>query len=284
MAIVFKEPLDLPPIPLPKKMYDSVEASNEAFYTAAASDDDDIENIYTKVNQDLLTNGYSDLQEIAINKYKSEQNQQNKNIVDSLIADPAVDMQDKKNALELYATGGYVSSDLKDRYQNSLISPININSIEETENQKAALEGLEIKRIKNNDDIVVEKIHKIDKEIKKISNDNTQLPKEEIAKQVEEKVISQAEILLKNIEESTGFKALTELDGTMYLPQMYDSDIAKDFYDGKDLTLDAVNFSEFVVNMFRAIASFSATGVDVYTDEIGEQYDLAAQKFKEQNT
>ena len=283
MAIVFKEPLDLPPIPLPKKMYDSVEASNEAFYTAAASDDDDIENIYTKVNQDLLTNGYSDLQEIAINKYKSEQNQQNKNIVDSLIADPAVDMQDKKNALELYATGGYVSSDLKDRYQNSLISPININSIEETENQKAALEGLEIKRIKNNDDIVVEKIHKIDKEIKKISNDNTQLPKEEIAKQVEEKVISQAEILLKNIEESTGFKALTELDGTMYLPQMYDPDIAKDFYDGRDLTLDVVNFSEFVVNMFRAIASFSATGVDVYTDEIGEQYDLAAQKFKEQN-
>ena len=67
MALIFKEPLDLPPIPLPKKMYDSVEASNEAFYTTAALDYNDVEATYLKINQDLLNNGYSDLQEVAIN-------------------------------------------------------------------------------------------------------------------------------------------------------------------------------------------------------------------------
>ena len=279
MALIFKEPLDLPPIPLPKKMYDSVEASNEAFYTTAALDYNDVEATYLKINQDLLNNGYSDLQEVAINKYKSEQNQQNKNIVDSLIADPAVDMQDKKNALELYATGGYISSDLKKRYQNSLISPINMDSIDETENQKAALDGLEIKRIKNNDDIVVEKIHRLEEENKKISSDNTQLPKNEIAKKIEDNVVKQAEILVQNLEESTGFKALTKLDGNIFETQIYDPGLAE----GSNLVLDAVNIGEFVVNMIRAVASFGATAIDVYGDEIEEQYNLAVQKFKEQN-
>lgn len=311
MALIFKEPLDLPPIPLPKEVWSEEDASNEAFYTAATLDSPDVEKTYTKVNQDLLSKGFSNLQKLAIDKYKDEQDNQNQIIVDSLIEDPSVSMQDKKNALELYATGGYISNDLKKRYQTNLLSPVNMASVDETETQVAALEDLDFKQKENNSVVAQEKVTEIDNEIVKVKSVDSQLPQLQIDTEVKEKIGKQVEILLKDIKDTVGVDSIfkegifeypdintpdfklpnitlpnaPDLEGfsNVQETQLFDPGLGKDFMSLKQLELEGINAAEVATNMIKAVLSYGATGWDTYWDTNWQNYEKAKTKFKEQN-
>ena len=73
MALIFQENLELPEETAAKFVFSDSDASNKAFYTAAATDADP-EVTYTETKAQLLNEGTSPLEDLAINKYKEDQN------------------------------------------------------------------------------------------------------------------------------------------------------------------------------------------------------------------
>jgi len=304
MALIFQEQLELPEIYLPKEVFSDDDASKEAFYTAAATDtgeDGNLEQVYSKTKTELTNQGFSELRDLAIKSYENDQNTQNKFIVNNIIDDPGISRQDKKNALELYATGGFISSKLKDRYQSSIKYLADEKNNEKVLQQEASIEALDESNAITNKEVKEEKINLLDAEIESILL-NENLPKVEKKKEVKKKVLKQIETIIKEIPPADLIEQTKDLvtlvpsieakfDGTIYESQMEDPSISKDFYPLKNLPADALSTVEFGYNVIKTVIGFvdymSTSAVETYINEIkigtSRAWEKTTKKIKEQN-
>ena len=261
MAIIFKElDLDLPEITVPKVLWDKEDASNEAFYTSAAIGGENPEEAYLKTNSDLVTKGFSDLRDLAVKTYEKDQSEQNKLIVNNIIDDPSLDKQDKKNALELYATGGYISSDLKKRYQSSIKNLTNpLNPIEEVE-QIAAIEALDKENLKTNEAIINKTVEDVSTNIDTILV-NEAIPEEARKIEVTTEVVNKIEKLITLNPDSEGVDFLKKLNTAIKKTPGTLLDTAKNTLDmagfvTENLAGDAANIGGFVADSIKALLGF----------------------------
>ena len=261
MAIIFKElDLDLPEITVPKVLWDKEDASNEAFYTSAAIGGENPEEAYLKTNSDLVTKGFSDLRDLAVKTYEKDQSEQNKLIVNNIIDDPSLDKQDKKNALELYATGGYISSDLKKRYQSSIKNLTNpLNPIEEVE-QIAAIEALDKENLKTNEAIINKTVEDVSTNIDTILV-NEAIPEEARKIEVTTEVVNKIEKLITLNPDSEGVDLLKKLNTAIKKTPGTLLDTAKNTLDmagfvTENLAGDAANIGGFVADSIKALLGF----------------------------
>jgi len=96
-------------------VYPEKQASDKAFYTARSYSKDPV-NDFKKIRGELSQAGNSELYDIAQKQWVNEQAVDNKNAIISLIQDPTIESNAKKDALISYSLGGYISSDIKDKY------------------------------------------------------------------------------------------------------------------------------------------------------------------------
>jgi hypothetical protein len=107
--------LSLPPIEEDKKLPRAKDAYEDAFYAVGSFSNTPIEDL-KKAADDLLETGYSDLVSTAKQRWATEQDPAIKKTIEGIIADPTIPRDKKTDVLYTYSIGGYVSTDLKDKY------------------------------------------------------------------------------------------------------------------------------------------------------------------------
>lgn len=105
----------LPPVEVEKPVMSETHASDVAFYAAGSSSPNPIEE-YHQIYADLTQKGSSLAIENATKAWEQEQDAGTKQAVKGIIEDPSIDVNDKRQILNTYAMGGYISKDLKDKY------------------------------------------------------------------------------------------------------------------------------------------------------------------------
>lgn len=105
----------VPPIEEDKALPTEQEASEKAFYAAATSEENPIQNYYIS-KMDLQTTGNSDFVNAAESRWKDEQDKDTRDAVEGVIADPSIDRGIKLGVLQQYSLSGYLPKSLKDRY------------------------------------------------------------------------------------------------------------------------------------------------------------------------
>lgn len=269
MALIFQENLELPEETAAKFVFSDSDASNKAFYTAAATDADP-EVTYTETKAQLLNEGSSPLEDLAINKYKEDQNIQNKSIVNSIISDPDIDKQEKKNALELYATGGYISSDLKTKYQSSIKTLVPIDIPENNEIQKAAIEVLDKVNTESNAASKVNKIKTLKDDIENISV-NQLIPIEIKQKEIKEKNIEKIKLSIPEVPDEESVTLINKLSDAFTFGNINKTKDALSKameISPKDVAILGLNIEDFAIKAGVALLTFgtytTATAADYY--------------------
>jgi hypothetical protein len=107
--------LVLPPVETSNPILSEEANLDTAFYTAGSSSPNPIEDFKT-IAAELRQKGQSDIVDNAKAAWEKEQDLALKDSVKLFIEDESVPMDQKRSALELYATGGYLSKDLRDKY------------------------------------------------------------------------------------------------------------------------------------------------------------------------
>lgn len=116
---------ELPPLEQEQTPITESVANTKAFYGAAVAEGEDPVSDYQTIKTELTTQGYSALLDSAEKKWVAEQDAFGKEYFTNLIADPNVDINTKRQALSLYATSGYISKSLKDKYvENIAVKPV----------------------------------------------------------------------------------------------------------------------------------------------------------------
>lgn len=110
-------PLEVGARPVPERA-----ANEKAFYTAATlqTDEQDPISVYNTVKTELMSEGISKAYDLAKNKWIQEQDEFGKEYFAELISNPNVSSEEKRNALSLYASSGYISQDIRDKYVEAL--------------------------------------------------------------------------------------------------------------------------------------------------------------------
>lgn len=140
----------VPPIEDEKAFPTEAEASDKAFYAAAASDENPVENYYN-AKMDLQTTGSSEFVDVAEKRWKDEQDKGTRDAVESVIADPTIDRGIKLGVLQQYSMSGYIPKSLKDRYiQKTAANTDNEVTITQKEQQDWVVSNLERRRAQMN--------------------------------------------------------------------------------------------------------------------------------------
>jgi hypothetical protein len=105
----------LPPVEVEKPVMSEDKASDTAFYAAGASSVNPIED-YHQIYADLTQKGSSQAIDNATKAWEQEQDVGTKQTIKGIIEDPNIPTENKRQILNTYAMGGYVSKDLKDKY------------------------------------------------------------------------------------------------------------------------------------------------------------------------
>lgn len=123
--------IEQPEVPLSKS-----QIYEDAFYAAGSYSEKDPVADMKRAADDMLNKGYSSIIDKAQEKWIAEQNNEAKIIFSSLISDPTVSKKDKIAAFSLYANGGYITNDLKQKYIQKVASiPLEItNDDQESQN------------------------------------------------------------------------------------------------------------------------------------------------------
>lgn len=101
---------------------------HQAFYAAAINGVDPVSD-YRTAAFDLETTGTSQLVEDVKVRWEQEQDQNIKQTVTAVIADPTLSLQEKQNAIYSYTTRGYLTRDIREKYkQQTAINDIGITS------------------------------------------------------------------------------------------------------------------------------------------------------------
>lgn len=119
------------------------EAKKQAFYTASLVSPSEMETVFESVMDDLVQKGYSNAYSLAKQNWANEQSESNKLIVSEIIMDPSIDKQTKLNVLNSYNTGGYISTDIKDKYIKEISMLDNSEVAIEREAQDQVIEDLQ---------------------------------------------------------------------------------------------------------------------------------------------
>ena len=117
----FSQDFELPSIEVTAKAVPEIQANDEAFYASGSYSKDPV-NDYTKMYGELTQQGYSQSLEDAKKMWATEQSSANKEAVLGLINDQSIPKDQKINILSTYATSGYLSVDLKDKYVQRVAS------------------------------------------------------------------------------------------------------------------------------------------------------------------
>jgi hypothetical protein len=112
---MYPEDFEIPSVENQPTVYPEEVASERAFYTAGSYSNNPIDD-YQKIYADLTQKGNSELFEISKKRWIEEQDVATKNTVASLIEDPTVDYNTKRNILTTYSLGGLITSDIKEKY------------------------------------------------------------------------------------------------------------------------------------------------------------------------
>ena len=137
----FPSDFQVPPVETTSPVLSEEALSDKAFYTAATSSPNPIED-YNTVYAELSQQGESDMYNNAVSRWKTEQDASTKNTVARLIEDPSIDAVTKKDILAQYAMSGYVSSDLKDKYVEIIASTVHTDSTSHAQTQDAIVHNL----------------------------------------------------------------------------------------------------------------------------------------------
>lgn len=99
------------------------QTNDDAFYTAATEHENyglDPLEFYLQIQDELETQGYSNVIEATKLKWKEEQDLERRDTIAGVLQDTTISKEDKKGALEAYLYNDTVSDDLKDRYIDNL--------------------------------------------------------------------------------------------------------------------------------------------------------------------
>src|SRR5687768_6797416 len=116
----------VPPIEEEKPLPSPKEASEQAFYAAAASKENPIED-YMKIKMDLESNGDSEFVNNVKHQWDQEQNEGNRQAIEGIIGDTTIDHNTKKAVLRSYSLNGFVPTSLKERYIQKAASNDDLN-------------------------------------------------------------------------------------------------------------------------------------------------------------
>lgn len=136
-----QEEFYVPPVDQKPTVMSEEEASDQAFYTAATSSPNPIED-YATVYSELSQRGNSQMYDNAVKRWETEQDASIKQIVSSVISDATMPIDQKRQVLREYAVGGYVSKDLRDKYIETVASTVVDKNISEQKTQQAIVKNL----------------------------------------------------------------------------------------------------------------------------------------------
>src|SRR5512139_3496691 len=105
----------VPPVEEVKPVLPPEEASREAFYAAATTSSDPVQD-YSTAKADLELTGESSFVDMARTAWKNEQDVNTRNTVESIISDNSIPVQEKKAVLQTYALTGFIEPSLKEKY------------------------------------------------------------------------------------------------------------------------------------------------------------------------
>lgn len=137
----FQEDFYIPPVEQKPTVMSEEEASDQAFYTAATSSPNPIED-YATVYSELSQRGKSQMYDNAVKRWEEEQDVGLKQVVSKIITDQNMPMEQKQDVLRQYAVGGYVSKDLRDKYIETVASTTVDKNISEEKTQRAIVKNL----------------------------------------------------------------------------------------------------------------------------------------------
>lgn len=132
--MAYPEQFTLPPVDTQTAPLNQEQARNEAFYAAGTYSPNPIED-YDRAYQELTQTGTSPFVETAKNLWKDEQNVANRIIIQDIVTDPSIPAAKKQEILANYAQGGYITSDLKDKYRERVATFETSNIAHEIEAQ-----------------------------------------------------------------------------------------------------------------------------------------------------
>jgi len=125
-------------------LYPEKQASDQAFYAARSYSDNPTED-YQKIYTELSQKGSSELFSISKDRWIKEQDVANKQAIVSLIEDPNVDVEAKKDALVSYGMGGTISPDIKEKYiQKTALEtkPVSLEQVKAQQDRAASVSKL----------------------------------------------------------------------------------------------------------------------------------------------
>jgi len=112
---MYPEDFVVPSVENQPTTYPEEVASERAFYSSGSYSNNPIDD-YQRIYTDLTQKGNSELFELSKKRWMEEQDVNTKNTVTSLIEDPTVDYNTKRNILTTYSLGGLITSDIKEKY------------------------------------------------------------------------------------------------------------------------------------------------------------------------
>lgn len=136
----------------------SKKASEQAFYAAATSSQNPIEDFFS-IKADLEQTGESSFVQAAQDKWQQETEEGNKQAVLGIIADDTISPEIKRAVMQGYAVTGSLPTSLKDKYIEKIaIREVN-SSIEDRASQDLVVSTLAERRKNNNNDLEKEQLN-----------------------------------------------------------------------------------------------------------------------------
>src|SRR3990167_2261597 len=135
----------VPPVEEVPQQLTPQEASSKAFYAAATSSSDPV-NDYVTAKAELELTGSSAFVEMAQQSWQREQDQNIRGTLESIIVDKSIPLDQKKAIMATYAMTGYIEPDLKEKYIQQIAAKQVGLSQSDIEAQDAVVDTLEQRR------------------------------------------------------------------------------------------------------------------------------------------
>src|SRR4030065_1756522 len=135
----------VPPVEEVPQQLTPQEASSKAFYAAATSSTNPVDD-YLTAKADLELTGSSAFVEMAQQAWQKEQDQNIKGTLESIIVDQSIPLDQKKSIMATYAITGYIEPDLKEKYIQQIASRQVGLTQSDIEAQDAVVDALEQRR------------------------------------------------------------------------------------------------------------------------------------------
>ena len=137
----FSSDFEIPPAPEPVGKITEEQALDKAFYAAGAYGEDVVEEFY-KITNELSVSNTSLTLENAQKRWEQEQDEVIKGTVLDLISDNTIPIEERRKIVSTYASSGFVSKDLKDKFIQRVVSTDSSKTFEEKQSQDLLINGI----------------------------------------------------------------------------------------------------------------------------------------------